>query len=80
MSECPRLHTHGNDTFLDKLPEQDNWKLSQIMQFSIYPIIYNPMSYNQEYNEQPIHEIDFQYSEDSDSDTKVIQNIYRSYF
>ena len=28
--------THRKNTFLDKLPEQDNWKLSQIMQFSTY--------------------------------------------
>ena len=27
------------------------------------------MSYDQEYNEQPIYELDFQYSEDSESDT-----------
>ena len=38
------------------------------MQFSTYPTIYNLMSYNQEYNEQPIYELDFQYSEDSESD------------
>ena len=65
VSECPILRTHRNDTFLDKLPKQDNWKLSQIMQFSTYPTIYNLMSYNQEYNEQPIYETDFQYSENT---------------
>ena len=37
------------------------------------------MSYNQEYNEQPIYELDFQYSEDSVSDTTILQNLYRSY-
>ena len=39
----------------------------------------NLMSYNQEYNEQPIYELDFQYSEDSESDTIILQNLYRSY-
>ena len=58
---------------------QDNRKLKQIMQFSTYPTIYNLMSYNQEYNEQPIYELDFQYSEDSESDTTILQNIYCSY-
>ena len=55
--------TYRTDTFLDDLPQQDNWKLSQIRQFSTYPTIYNLMSYNQEYNEQPIYELDIQYSE-----------------
>ena len=49
------------------------------MQFSTYPTIYNLMSYNQEYNEQPIYELDVQYSDDSDSDTNITHNIYRSY-
>ena len=40
-----------------------------MMQFSTYPIIHNLMSYTQEYNEQPVYELDFQYSEDSESDT-----------
>ena len=35
------------------------------------------MSYNQEYNEQPVYELDFQYSEDSESDNTILQNIYR---
>ena len=66
-------------TFLDDLPQQDNWKLSQIRQFSTYPTIYNLMSYNQEYNEQPIYELDIQYTEDSDSDTTILQDLYRCY-
>ena len=37
------------------------------------------MSYNQEYNEQLVYELDFQYSEDSESDTTILQNIYCSY-
>ena len=49
------------------------------MQFSTYPTIYNLMSYDQEYNEQPIYELDFKYSEDSESDTTIQQNLYRSY-
>ena len=64
---------------MDKPPQQDNWQLKQIMQFSTYPTIYNLMSYNQEYNEQPIYELDLQYSEDSESDTTILQNLYRSY-
>ena len=45
------------------------------MQFGTYPTIYSPMSYNQEYNEQPLYELDFQYSEDSESDTTILQNL-----
>ena len=56
--DCPRLQTYRNYTFLDDIPQQDNWKLRQIMQFSTYPTIYNLMSYNQEYNEQPLYELD----------------------
>ena len=37
------------------------------------------MSYNQEYNELPVYELDFQYSEDSESYTTILQNLYRSY-
>ena len=49
------------------------------MQFSTYPTIYSLMSYNQEYIEQQIYELDFQYSEDNESDNTVLQNLYRSY-
>ena len=79
VTNCPRLYTYRNDIFMDKPPQQDNWQLKQIMQFSTYPTIYNLMSYNQEYNEQPIYELDLQYSEDSESDTTILQNLYRSY-
>ena len=44
------------------------------MQFSTYPTIYNLMSHNQEYNGQPLYELDLQYSEDSESDTTILQN------
>ena len=37
------------------------------------------MSYNQEYNEQAIYELDFQYSQDSESDATILHNLYRSY-
>ena len=37
ITNCPRLQTYRNETFLDKLPQQDNWKISQIRQFSTYP-------------------------------------------
>ena len=37
------------------------------------------MSYSQEYNKQPVYELDLQYSEDSESDTTILQNLYRSY-
>ena len=49
------------------------------MQFSTYPTIYNLMSYTHEYNKQQVYELDFQYSEDSESDTSIRQNIYRSF-
>ena len=79
ITDCPRLQLFRNDTFLDNIPQQDNWKLKQIMQFSTYPTIYNLMSYNQEYNEQPLYELDLQYSDDSESDTTILQNLYRCY-
>ena len=34
------------------------------------------MSYNQEYNKQPLYELDFQYSEDSESDTTILSEGY----
>ena len=37
------------------------------------------MDYNQEYNELPVYELNFQYAEDSESDTIILQNLYRSY-
>ena len=42
-------------------------------------MIYNLLSYGQEFNKQPIYELDLQYSEDSESDTLILQNLYRSY-
>ena len=30
-------------------------------------------------NEQPLYELDLQYSEDSESDTIILQNLYRCY-
>ena len=79
VTDCPRLKTYRQDTFLDKLPLPDNWKLKQIMQFSTYSTIYNLTSHKQEYNEQAIYELDFQYSEDSEEDKTLLQNLYRSY-
>ena len=31
VTDCPRLLTYRNDTFLDSPPQQDDWKLKQIM-------------------------------------------------
>ena len=44
VTECPRLKTYRDKTFLDTPPQQDSWKISQIVQFSTYPTIYNLMS------------------------------------
>ena len=33
------------------------------------------MSHNQEYNEQPLNELDLQYSEDSESETTMLKNL-----
>ena len=68
VTEWPRLKTFRDDTFLDAPPQQDNWKLSYIMQISTHSTIYNLMSNNQEYNEQTIYELDLQYSDKSESD------------
>ena len=52
---CPRLKTYRDAVILDKHPEQDNWKIRPLMDFSMYPIVYNLMSYNQDYDKQPIY-------------------------
>ena len=44
ISDCPTLPSYRNDTFLDTPPQQDNWKVKQIMHFSTYPTIFNLMS------------------------------------
>lgn len=49
------------------------------MQFNTYPTIYNLMSYNQDYNDQLLYELELQYSDNSDSDTATFENLYRSY-
>ena len=46
------------------------------MNFSTYPIIYNP-SYQRDHNEQPIYEIDFLYSKDSESDNTIAEITFR---
>ena len=43
VTECPRLKSYINDTYLDILPQQVDWKLKHIMHFSTYPTIYNLM-------------------------------------
>ena len=78
-NRVPKTKKIWDDTFLGTLPQQDNRKLSQIMQFTTYPTIYDVMSYNQEYNEQPIYELDLQYSDNSESDNTILQNLYRTY-
>ena len=79
VTECLRLQSYRNDTFLDSPPQQNKWKRQQIMKFSIYPTICNLMIYNQKYNEQPIFKLDLQYSDDSESDNTILQNLYHSY-
>ena len=56
-----------------------NKTIGNLSKSCTYPTIYNLMSYNQEYNEQPVYELDLQYSEDSESDTTILQNLYRCY-
>ena len=70
---------YREEVFLDKYPEQDNGGISSLINFSTHPTVYNLMSYNQEYNEQPIYEIDCLNSDDSDSDNSITRNLYRSY-
>ena len=66
------------EVFLDQHPEQDNWKIRPLMEFSMYPIVYN-LSYQQDYNDQPIYEINCLFLEDSESDNNTTHNLYRSY-
>ena len=40
-----QARTYREDIFLDKIPEQDNCSIREIMDFSTYPTIYNLMSY-----------------------------------
>ena len=37
------------------------------------------MSYNQDYNTEPIYELDYNYSDNSDSDNNLSQLAYRRY-
>ena len=61
------------------LSRQDNWDATSLINFSTYPTVYNMMSYNQDYNTQPIYELDYNYSDTSDSDNNITQIAYRSY-
>ena len=54
------------------------WQIDKLLKFSTYPTIYNLMSYNEDYNEQPIYEIDCAYPADSVSDN-ALHHMYRSY-
>ena len=47
VTECPRLRTHREEVFLDVIPQQDNWKISSIINLCICPTIYNLVSYQQ---------------------------------
>ena len=66
-TECPRLNSIRNEVFMDNIPTTDNWKVNKLISFSRYPTIQNMLSHEQEYNEQPIYEIDHLFSDDSDS-------------
>ena len=66
-------------TFLDKPPVQDNWDATSLINFSTYQTVYNMMSYNQDYNTQPIYELDYNYSDNTDSDNNLSQLAYRSF-
>ena len=57
VTDCPSQRTYREGIFLDKIPEQYIWSIREIMDFSIYPTIYNLMTYQQEYNEQPIYKL-----------------------
>ena len=78
-TECPRLKSYREETFLDKPPVQDNWDAISLINFGTYQTVYNMMSYNQDYNIQPIYELDYNYSDNSDSDNNLTQIAYRSY-
>ena len=61
-TECPRLKSYREETFLDKPPVQDNWDTTSLINFCTYQTVYNMMSYNEDYNTQPIYELDYNYS------------------
>ena len=76
VTDCPRV----SEDLYEWLPQQqDDWKPKQIMQFNTYPTVYNLMSYIQDNNEQPIYVLDVQYSEDSETDNMILQNLWPSY-
>ena len=77
ITTCPRGKSIRDEVFLDKLPTNDKWRPNDLLNFSTYPVIYNLLSYDQDYNEQPIYEIDTPYS-NSDSEPDAA-DIYRSY-
>ena len=64
---------------LRPVPQNKIGKIDKLLKFSTNPIIYNLMSFQQEYNEQPIYEIDWLCCIDSDSDVKKQHNMYRRY-
>ena len=77
VTECPRLNSTRQKFFLDNTPKKDEWKISKLISFSRYPIIQNMLSHEQEYNAQPIYEIDHLFSDDSDSSNSELR--YRTY-
>ena len=52
---------------------------TSLINFSTYRTVYKMMSYNQDYNTQPIYELDYIYSDNSDLDNNLSQLVYRSY-
>ena len=54
-TECPRVKSFREETFLDTPPVQDNWEICKLLSSSTYLITYNMMSYNQDYNLSLIH-------------------------
>ena len=76
-TEFPRLRAIRNEVFLDKIPTTDDWKVNRLISFSRYPNVQNMLSHGQEYNEQPLYEIDHLFSDDSDSSNSELQ--YRTY-
>ena len=70
-NSMPRLRTYREEIFNDKLPNERKWSIDKILKFSRYPVVNNYLSYQQEYNEQPIYEIDCQYSPDEGSENNL---------
>jgi ribonuclease HI len=62
ISECPALEVERRKVFLDNYPVTDDWRVRELMDFSFVEPIHSWLTDKDHLMEQPIHEIDINYS------------------